>query len=120
VQRSNQGFSMVNTSAMGVLVMLVMAHFVGDFVLQHDRMAIEKCPGQDTTLPWWWWLAGHASSHGLLVGLLTGMPMLGLAECLLHGLIDWGKCRLRFSLVLDQSLHVLCKLLWVGLLLSAR
>ena len=111
---------MVNTSAMGVLVMLVMAHFVGDFVLQHDRMAIEKCPGQDTTLPWWWWLAGHASSHGLLVGLLTGMPMLGLAECLLHGLIDWGKCRLRFSLVLDQSLHVLCKLLWVGLLLSAR
>jgi hypothetical protein len=110
---------MVDASPLGLLVMLVMGHLVGDFVLQHDRMAIEKCAGSDSTLPWGWWLAGHTACHGLIVALLTGVPLLGLAECLAHALIDWGKCRFRFSLGLDQTLHLLCKVVWVGLLSSA-
>jgi hypothetical protein len=40
---------------------------------------------------------------------------LGLAEWGLHTLIDMGKCRGRYSLGVDQSLHLLCKLLWAGL-----
>jgi len=106
---------MLDASPFGLLALLVMAHFVGDFVLQSDRMAVEKCPGRDVTLPWWWWLIGHASCQGLLVGLLTGVPLLGLAECLVHGLLDWGKCRLGYSLLFDQILHLICKVVWVAL-----
>ena len=109
---------MVIQSGGGLLGLLVMAHFLGDFGLQSDRMAVEKCPGCDRTLPWPWWLTAHAAIHGLLVALLTGLPLLGLAEWLLHAVIDLFKCRGRYSLAVDQLLHLLCKLLWV--LLAAR
>ena len=74
--------------------------------------------GADVTLNWRWWLVSHAATHGLAVALLTGIPLLGLAETVLHAIIDWSKGRLRFSLALDQSLHLACKLLWVGLWVS--
>lgn len=93
-------------------LLLAMGHFVGDFGLQGDRMAREKCPGQGTTLPWGWWLAAHAGIHAFLVAWLTGIPLLGLAEWLLHGLIDLGKCRRRYGIGVDQLLHLLCKLIW--------
>jgi hypothetical protein len=99
-----------------LLLLLAMAHFVCDFGLQSDRMAREKCPGCDTTLPWGWWLVSHASTHGLAVALLTGVPQLGLAELLLHALIDRLKCAGRFHLSVDQLLHLACKVLWVALL----
>jgi hypothetical protein len=99
------------------LVLLVLAHFVCDFSLQSDRMAREKVPGSDRTLNWRWWLLGHSSSHGLAVALITGVPLLGVAETALHGLIDWCKGRYRLSMTIDQSLHLLCKLAWVGCML---
>lgn len=107
---------MVDASPLGLLALLAMAHFVADFVLQHDRLAVEKCPGADATLPWYWWLTGHAACHGLLVGLLTGIPLLGVAEWVAHWLIDYLKCRNRFNLAVDQLLHLLCKGLWIALL----
>ena len=102
--------------SLNLLILLALAHFVCDFVLQSDRMAVEKIPGRDETLHWSWWLGSHASTHGLAVALLTGVPLLGLLETLLHAIIDWLKIRYRFTLVLDQSLHLLCKLTWVLLL----
>lgn len=106
---------MVIHSGGGLLALLVMAHFLGDFGLQSDRMAVEKCPGCDRTLPWPWWLTAHAAIHGLLVALLTGLPLLGLAEWAAHAVIDLFKCRGRYSLAVDQLLHLLCKLLWTAL-----
>ena len=55
----------------------------------------------------------HAATHGFVVAILTGFPVLGLCEMLIHGLIDYGKCRLHYPLILDQSLHWACKLVWV-------
>ena len=101
---------------LNLLGLLCMGHFLGDFGLQSDRMAAEKCRGHDETLPWQWWLIGHAAIHGLIVALLTGIPALGLAEWGAHALIDYGKCQLRYRISFDQSLHLLCKLLWVLLL----
>ena len=101
---------------LNLLIVLCLAHFVCDFALQSDRMAVEKSPGDDLTLDWRWWLTAHASTHGLAVALLTGIPSLGLAEAILHAAIDWLKCRYRFSLALDQILHLVCKLFWVSLL----
>ncbi|MFM7313290.1 MAG: DUF3307 domain-containing protein [Cyanobium sp.] len=98
-----------------LIALLVMAHFVADFGLQNDRMAVEKCPGRDATLPWQWWLGAHAAIHGFFVAVLTGVPLLGLAEWVVHATIDIAKCRKHFGLKTDQTLHLLSKLLWAGL-----
>ena len=96
----------------GLFVNLILAHFLCDFALQNDKMAVEKCPGWDATLPWYWWLISHAGTHGLAVSLLTGVPILGLFELVLHAVIDYSKCRFRLSLTLDQLLHAFCKMAW--------
>jgi len=96
-----------------LLVLLILGHFLADFSLQNDRMAVEKCPGKDVVLDWRWWLSAHAATHGFVVALLTGFPILGLVEMLCHGLIDYGKCRFRYSLAVDQLIHAACKLVWV-------
>lgn len=96
-----------------LLIMLVFGHFLADFPLQGDRMAVEKCPGKDAVLGWRWWLAAHAATHGLVVAVLTGVPGLGLAEMFFHAVIDYGKCRFRYSIAVDQMMHWACKLAWV-------
>ncbi|MEB3334316.1 MAG: DUF3307 domain-containing protein [Cyanobacteriota bacterium] len=101
---------------LSLLSLLCMAHFFCDFGLQSDRMAREKCPGQDQTLHWGWWLTAHAATHGLAVALLSGVPFLGVAETAIHALIDYNKCVGRFTLRTDQLLHLACKALWVSLL----
>lgn len=98
-----------------LLISLVLAHLVCDFTLQSDRMALEKVPGNDVTLHWRWWLIAHSATHGLAVALITGIPLLGLAELIFHAIIDRAKSRLRFSLAYDQALHVACKLVWAAL-----
>lgn len=99
-------------AAFNLLLLLVMGHFVADFGLQSDRMATEKCPGQGVVLGWGWWLCAHAAIHGFVVGWLTGVPLLGLAEWLVHALIDLGKCRRCYRMGMDQGLHLLCKVAW--------
>ena len=96
-------------------LLLVMGHFLADFALQNDRMAVEKCPGKAVVLPWGWWLTAHAATHGFLVAWITGLPLLGLVEWLVHAWIDLGKCRGWYRLKLDQTYHLLCKLLWAVL-----
>ena len=101
---------MLSGSGPELFALLAMGHFLGDFGLQNDRMAVEKCAGRDVTLAWQWWLTAHAAIHGFLVAVITGLPLLGLAEWLAHALIDFGKCRCRFSLFVDQCLHLGTKL----------
>lgn len=104
---------MVIDSASGLLLTLVMGHFLADFAFQSDRMAVEKCSGCDQTLPWYWWLGAHAAIHGFLVTVITGLPWLGLVEWMVHSLIDFCKCRRLYRLATDQFLHLLCKGVWV-------
>jgi hypothetical protein len=103
------------TSWFDLLLVLVLGHFVGDFAFQSDRMATEKCPGHGKVLGWGWWLTAHAAIHGFLVAMITGLPLLGLAEWLFHACIDLGKCRGYFGLGIDQGLHLFCKVLWTVL-----
>ena len=93
-------------------------HFLRDFGLQNDRMAQEKCPGCSGAVSWRWWLTGHGAIHGLLVELITGQPLLALAEWGLHMLINLGKCQRRFNMGADQGLHLLCKGMWAALALA--
>lgn len=104
-----------STSWFDLFLVLAMGHFVGDFAFQSDRMAVEKCPGQAVVLGWGWWLTAHAAIHGFLVAVITGLPLLGLAEWLIHWCIDLGKCRGLYRLAIDQTLHLACKVLWTVL-----
>ena len=99
-----------------LFLLLSMGHFLGDFALQSDRMAQEKCAGADSTLPWWMWLIAHGAIHGLIVAVLTGLPLLGLGEWVVHSGIDYGKCRHRYSLITDQVFHLICKAAWAALI----
>ena len=103
---------------LNLLALLCMGHFLGDYGLQSDRMAQEKSPGSSASVSWRWWLTAHGAIHGLLVALITGQPLLGLAEWGLHCLIDLGKCQRRYSMGTDQSLHLLCKVIWAAATLA--
>ena len=63
-----------------LLILLVFGHFLADFPLQSDRMAVEKCPGKDAVLDWRWWLAAHSATHGLLWLFSREFHSQGLAE----------------------------------------
>jgi len=102
----------------GLLSLLLMAHFIGDFALQSDRMATEKSPGADVTLHWSWWLTAHAGCHGFLVAWITGIPWLGVCEWAAHWLIDYLKCQNRFTFRQDQLLHLTCKLIWTAMVFN--
>ena len=103
-----------------LLILLILGHFLADYPLQGDKMAVEKCPGKDVTLDWRWWLSAHAATHGFVVALLTGIPLLGVAEIVAHSLIDFGKCRLGYKLIVDQAMHSACKVIWVACVLAIR
>jgi hypothetical protein len=104
-------------SGANLLLAFIFAHFVGDFVLQSAAMAVGKAPGGDSHVAWGWWLTAHASCHGLLILLLSGSWVLGLAEALSHACIDWLKIQGRLSFTADQILHLALKGLWFSLII---
>jgi hypothetical protein len=56
--------------------------------------------------------------HGFFVAWITGVVWLGLAEWAAHVIVDYGKCRHRYTLAFDQFLHLVCKVIWVLLIFS--
>lgn len=64
----------------------------------------------------WDAMALHGAAHAILPGILLGWPF-AVAEMAAHCLIDAAKYRLRFGHVVDQLLHVGCKVAWVLLAL---
>lgn len=98
---------------------LVAGHALCDYPLQGDFLARAKnrampIPG----VPWYQALGSHAIIHGAAVALLTGIPLLGLFEALLHAFIDDLKCTGRIGFNTDQALHIVCKAAWVGVALA--
>jgi hypothetical protein len=100
-----------------LFIFMGLAHCVADYPLQSDRIATEKCPGCGVVLDWKWWLCAHSGVHGFFVAWITGIPILGLAEMLMHALIDIGKCKKKYNMFADQALHLLCKALWTLLVI---
>jgi hypothetical protein len=95
---------------------LVAGHALCDYPLQGDFLARAKnraapLPG----VPWYQALGSHAVIHGGAVALLTGIPLLGLAEALAHAFIDDLKCTGRIGFNTDQALHIVCKAAWAGI-----
>jgi hypothetical protein len=103
-----------------VFFALLVGHAVCDYPLQAGPMATEKCRRSNTALqksvPWYYWLTAHALIHGGAVFWITRSPFLGLAETVIHWLIDFGKCENWYGIHVDQALHVGCKVLWCVLI----
>ena len=104
---------------MQTLFLLIAGHALADFALQSEAMALGKnrhiqpTPTDSGGLPAWpYWLTGHALIHGGSVALITGVWWLGLAETVLHWLVDYAKCEDWIGFHTDQGLHVASKFLW--------
>ena len=107
-----------------MLFFLLAGHALMDYSLQNDAMAACKCRRTTNPLqqavPWYYWLTAHALLHGAAVGVIFRLSgaaydvavMFGLAETIVHWLIDLGKCEKLYSIHIDQGLHVLCKVVW--------
>lgn len=95
---------------LAMLFALAIAHAVADFPLQGDYLAQTKIRGfANGSADWIVALCAHSLIHAGAVWLVTGSAVLGFAEFLLHGAIDFAKGRQAFSFVVDQVLHLLCK-----------
>lgn len=103
------------------LFYLMVGHALCDFTFQTQPMADGKNrhkiptnipPGAIPQTVWPYWLSAHALIHGGMVAWVTGNLYLGLAETVLHWMIDFAKCENWTGIHTDQSLHVGCKLLW--------
>lgn len=100
-----------------ILFLMLAGHALADYPLQGDFLARGKMgaiPGFD----WWVLLSMHALIHGGVVALVTGSLPLGVAEFVMHWLIDLGKNTGAFGFKADQALHLLCKLGWWAIYLA--
>jgi hypothetical protein len=99
-----------------IIFLLIAFHFICDYELQKGETATGKnrniCKAQ-FGVHWLYWLASHSFMHGAAVYFITGSVLLGIAETLIHGIIDLGKCEDVYGLNIDQALHILCKVIWV-------
>lgn len=102
-----------------LLFQLLAAHALCDYPLQGDFLARGKNHRQPIPgVPFYWCLLSHALIHGGAVMWITGFPVLGLFEFVVHALIDYLKCDGIFGFDADQIWHVSCKVMWVALVLS--
>jgi hypothetical protein len=104
---------------MVTFLLLLIGHAIADHPLQRGLKLsrLKNKYHNRSMLPWQFGMTVHASSHGLIVAWITGSGILGAAECIAHWLTDWAKCERKISVRTDQGIHVVCKIIWVVLLM---
>lgn len=104
------------TEFFAFLAMLIVAHALADYPLQGDFLARAKNPWAPIPgVPWYWAMGSHAAIHGGFVWFVTGVWWMGLAEFVLHTLIDLGKCRGLLDFNEDQFGHLACKVTYAAM-----
>lgn len=118
-----------------ILFLFFIGHFIGDFTLQTEYMALGK--NKYNPLPntsWYWPMLAHNCTHGIIVfgismimlSLYSLYPIIVimnismifcLLEIVLHFVIDTIKCKKVINYNIDQFLHLFCKIIWFILLL---
>lgn len=92
---------------------LIVGHVIADYPLQGDFLAQGK--NRNTPVGKVFWphaLFAHSMIHAGFVALFTGSVVLGVLEALVHAVTDWLKCEGKISLRTDQSIHIVCKVIW--------
>lgn len=106
---------------MNLIYKLIWIHFVADFILQTDKMAINKSKSN-------YWLGIHASVYSLPF-LVLGSPLFALINGVCHFVVDyfssrttsylWKKNERHWFFVvigLDQVIHLSVLMLTSGLI----
>lgn len=99
-----------------VFFYLLGGHAIADFALQSSYVSHGKRRKNEPS-HWPIILLAHGLIHGTFVALITGSTLLGVCETIAHSAIDFGKSEEWYGLYADQFLHVLCKVLWLVLLI---
>jgi hypothetical protein len=117
-------------AALELFFLLIMGHALADFPLQGDFLSRGKnrnlkppqlADGNESPSRLWIYLmSAHSLIHAFFVWAFTGSVLLGLAEFIIHWIIDALKCEGRTSFETDQWLHIITKivfvvLIWAGL-----
>ncbi|MDR3054167.1 MAG: DUF3307 domain-containing protein [Zoogloeaceae bacterium] len=92
-----------------ILLYLLIWHFVADIPLQPPIMSGGK---RKAGFAGFAMLGLHGLIHGIGTALILGSIWAGLAETLVHALVDWGKCRKFYGLLPDQCAHLSFLVLW--------
>ena len=96
-----------------LLLLLLFAHALADYPLQGDFLAKAKF-GTIPGIPGWYALATHSLIHAGFVLWLTDSLVLFTVEFVAHYLIDTLKIKRRISFMIDQALHIACKVGYVA------
>ena len=99
-----------------MVALLIFGHALADYPVQATWIATTKDHRNPhpSGYPWYQSLTAHAVIHGGFVGVITGSFALGLAEFVVHWIIDYLKSDGRFGVNVDQALHVACKVAWAA------
>lgn len=99
-----------------MLFWLLVGHCYFDYAGQGDFLAVIKNHNTEVGKGLWvWGLPSHAMLHAASVALFTGYISLGLAEAVIHALVDRLKCNTKISYHADQWAHVMCKVVWAAI-----
>ena len=106
------------TAGLVILFALLIAHALCDHPLQGDYVALHKSrhfpkSSPDAPTVWPYCLSVHSLIHAGGVWVVTGSPLFGLIEFVLHWIIDFLKSEKLINLHIDQMLHVLTKVGYV-------
>lgn len=99
-----------------ILFLLLAGHALADYPLQGDFLAQAK--NRNTEIGRGFWLHAlfaHSVIHGGFVLVITESVLLASLETIIHAAADWLKCEKKISLNTDQSLHIVCKVIWAAL-----
>jgi len=106
---------------METLFALLIGFALADFAMQSDAMARGKNrhnkpsyipAGQTPVAVWPYYLSAHALIHAGAVWCVTGDVRLGVAEFVLHWIIDFLKCENITNPHMDQLLHFMCRVIY--------
>jgi len=98
-----------------LLFSLIATHFLCDYPLQGDFIGKFKCRKiqRDFGIPWWHLMTAHAFIHAGAVLFITNNVYFVLFELIAHFIIDVLKCEGYTNIHVDQTLHIVCKIMYV-------
>jgi hypothetical protein len=96
-----------------LFALLLFAHLLFDYPLQGDFLSRAKNRFDPIPhVPWYQAMFAHTAMHGMAVWIITGIPLLGLAEMAIHWITDDLKLRGELTFNQDQAIHIVCKVVW--------
>ena len=108
---------LIHQGALALFAAFMVMHALADFPLQGAYLAQQKVHRTATgRSEWIVALTAHGVIHAGGVWLISGSLAFAVAEFFVHCLIDLGKGAGKFGLIVDQLLHLGCKLAYVILL----